>query len=214
MKIELYAALAVLTILAGAAAVKADLVPDRSREIRVIVSFVTSDDLSDYRFFLRNYDSETDSHQIAGEIKLVKNVPATFPAGARKCKDTGCSLAAVPKSSFKEPTATLPKGILSWTDFSQKLKTNAAGEIEGLIEFEESIDYSVKVDELSLRRSLTRTYTIKRKWNTLVMTEKTVAGLENEEPNDVKAVMVGLFLSLAFIFGGVVIFRKKLRTNS
>ncbi len=209
--IKLYAGLAVLTILVCAAAVKADIAPDRSRDVRVNVSFVTKDDLSDYRFFLINYDNETDGHQIAGEIKLVKNVPATFPAGARKCKDTGCLLVAIPKSSFMEPAAMLPKGILSWDDFRKMVKLNAEGEVEGLIEFEESIDYSVKVDELSLRRSLTRTYTIKRKWNTLVMTEKIVAGLENQEPNDAGTVAGGLFLSLAFIGGGVFIFRKKLK---
>jgi hypothetical protein len=205
--------LIVLAVLACAAAVKADVAPDRSREIRVNVSFVTKDDLSDYRFFLKNSDFETGTEQIAGEIKIVKNVPALFPAGAQKCKDTGCALAAVLKSSFKEPMPVLPKGILTWENFKQKLKTNAEGEVEGLIEFEESIDYFVRVDERSFRRSLSRTYTIKRKWNTLVLTEKIVAGLESEEPNDIKTVMGGLFLSLAFILGGVFIFRKKLKTN-
>lgn len=191
--------LVLLLILATSVLVKAD-VPPQKGYVRVRTDFVveTKEDLSDYRFFLNFYGD-------LREVQLKPNNKTTVPSVGGGARYSSAQFLAIPKANL--PATEKPE------DEDLKVIVMAIRDkmIAGVIELG-THSFIQDVKTANKNKVVTPTYLVSRSEGTLVMTQqkknlKKVSWVEDD--NKTKTIIGSSFLSLAIIFGGVFMFRKK-----
>lgn len=192
--------LVLLLVLAMSVLIKAD-VPPQKGYVRVRTDFVveTKEDLSEYRFFLNFYGD-------LREVQLKPNSKVAVPSVGGGARYSSAQFLAIPK-------ANLPSGDKFTDDESTNIAMAVRDKrIEGMIELG-THSFIQDVKTANKNKVVTPTYLISRSEGTLIMTQqkknlKKVSWLEDDE-NKTKTIIGSTFFSLAIIFGGVFMFRKK-----